>query len=99
MASLTKKDVLHIAALANLKLSQKEVEKFAPQLAKVVEYVGQLNEVETSGIEATSQTTGLENVLRLDKGDSSKSLSVEEATAQTEKIQNNYFTVRSILKK
>lgn len=67
MAKLSKKDVLHIAKLSKLKLSGAETEKFADQLSGVIEYVEQLNEVDTEGVEPTSQVTGLENVYREDE--------------------------------
>jgi aspartyl-tRNA(Asn)/glutamyl-tRNA(Gln) amidotransferase subunit C len=66
MAKLNKKDILHVAKLAKLKLSDSEVEKYSGQLAKVVDYVSQLKEVDTSGVEPTGQTTGLKNVFRQD---------------------------------
>lgn len=66
MSKLTKKDVLHVADLSNLKLTDVEIKKFTPQLEKIIEFVGILNDVDTSDIVSTSQTTGLTNVLRDD---------------------------------
>lgn len=66
MAILTRDDVKHVADLSNLKLTDSEIEKFTPQLAKIVEFVSQLSEIDTNGITPTSQTTGLKNVLRED---------------------------------
>lgn len=67
MAKLTKSDVLHVAKLANLKLTDKEILKYTPQLVKIVDYISELNEVETTGVGPTSQTTGLTDVFRDDK--------------------------------
>lgn len=64
--ALTKEEVLHIAKLARLELSEEEVEKFRTQLSEILEYVGQLQRVDTEGIEPISQITGLENVMRED---------------------------------
>ena len=66
MAKLTKKEVLHVAELSNLKLTDSEVKKLTPQLDKIIEFVGILNEVDTENIEPTSQTTGLTDILRED---------------------------------
>lgn len=66
MSKLTKKDVLHVADLSNLKLTDAEIKKFTPQLEKIIEFVGILNDVDTSDIVSTSQTIGLTNVLRDD---------------------------------
>lgn len=63
---LTKKDVQHVAALARLGLSDAEAEKFQVQLSGILEYVQQLNGVDTEGIEPTAQVTGLLNVMRDD---------------------------------
>lgn len=97
MAKLTKQDVLHVANLANLKLTDEEVSVFFPQLASVVEFVGQLNEVDTKGIEPTSQTTGLENVLREDLPDSEICFPQNEALYGTDSVYNGYFKVKAIL--
>lgn len=98
MAKLTKDEVLHVAKLANLSLSEAEVEKFATQLSGVIDHIGQLSEVDTAGVEPTSQTTGLENVSRDDKVVSDASLSQEQATSGTDKTYNGYFKVEAILK-
>ncbi|MBU0667695.1 Asp-tRNA(Asn)/Glu-tRNA(Gln) amidotransferase subunit GatC [Patescibacteria group bacterium] len=63
---LSKKEIEHIAMLARLGLKKGEAEKFSRQLNSILEYVRQLNEVDTDGVEATSQVTGLENVSRKD---------------------------------
>ena len=63
---LTKSDILHIAKLANLTLSEKEVEKYLGQLSDILSYFEKLNEVDTAKIPETSQVTGLINVARED---------------------------------
>ncbi|MEK7061209.1 MAG: Asp-tRNA(Asn)/Glu-tRNA(Gln) amidotransferase subunit GatC [Patescibacteria group bacterium] len=67
MGSLSKDDVLHVAKLAKLTLSPKEIIKFQEQLSKIIDYVSQLSEVDTLNLGPTSQTTGLENVFRQDE--------------------------------
>lgn len=67
MSKLSIKDVEHIAELSRLKLSSAEKEKFAEQLSQILEYVGQLNEVDTKNVEPTAQVTGLVNVMEEDK--------------------------------
>jgi aspartyl-tRNA(Asn)/glutamyl-tRNA(Gln) amidotransferase subunit C len=61
VAKLSKEDVLHIAHLSKLKLTDAETEKFAGQLSSVLEYVDQLSEVDTKGVEMVSQVTGLKD--------------------------------------
>ena len=61
--NLSKQEVKHIALLARLGLTAKEIEKFAGQLSSILGYVEQLKEVDTEGVLPTAQVTGLENVM------------------------------------
>lgn len=64
---LTREQVLHIAKLARLGLRDTEVEKFQTQLSGILAYVDKLGEVDTTGVEPTSQVTGLLNCTRNDE--------------------------------
>jgi aspartyl-tRNA(Asn)/glutamyl-tRNA(Gln) amidotransferase subunit C len=64
---LSNEEVQHIAKLARLGLKEGESEKFAQQLSSILDYVQQLDEVDTENVPETSQVTGLENVSREDK--------------------------------
>ena len=97
MSKLTKKDVEHVAHLAKLPLSDKEIERNLKQLNEVVNYIGELSEVDTKNTEPTSQTTGLENVFRSDELKSQPGSTQEEALSGTEKSHNGYFRVEAIL--
>ena len=66
MTQLTQEQVRHIAKLARLRLTDEEVEKFAPQLTGIFQYVDMLQEVNTDGVPATEQVTGMENSFRED---------------------------------
>ncbi len=66
MADLTRDDVLKLARLARLDLSEEEVESFRAELDEILHYVEQLDGVDISGLEPTSQVTGLVNVTRED---------------------------------
>lgn len=61
---LTKDEVLHVAKLAKLHLSEAEVEQYQKDLSGILDWVGVLSEVNTEGVEETSQVTGLENAWR-----------------------------------
>lgn len=67
---MTKEEVQKLAKLSKIKLSEEEVKKFQEELSNILQYVEQLNEVNTDGVEPTSQVTGLENVSRKDKEES-----------------------------
>lgn len=64
---LSQEDVKHIAKLARLKLTDEEISKFSGQLSDILKYVEQLEEVNTDGVEETSQVTGLKNVTQSDE--------------------------------
>jgi aspartyl-tRNA(Asn)/glutamyl-tRNA(Gln) amidotransferase subunit C len=66
MAQLTREDVLKLARLARLDLSEDEIAEFTTELAAVLDYVAQLQNVDVEGLESTSQVTGLTNVMRED---------------------------------
>lgn len=65
--TLQKEDIDHIASLARLRLSEKEIIMYAEQLSAVLDYIGVLNEVETEMVEETTQITGLADVFREDR--------------------------------
>lgn len=64
---LTREQVLKIAKLARLGITDAEVEKYQVQLSGIISYIDKLNEVNTDGIEPTSQVTGLLNCFRTDE--------------------------------
>ncbi|HZE87377.1 MAG TPA: Asp-tRNA(Asn)/Glu-tRNA(Gln) amidotransferase subunit GatC [Methylomirabilota bacterium] len=87
-------NVSHVAKLANLPLTDEEKKKFESQLATTLEYIEQLNEVDTKNVEPTSQVTGLENVTREDK--TAASLSQKTVFANTTHQYNGFFKVKGI---
>jgi aspartyl-tRNA(Asn)/glutamyl-tRNA(Gln) amidotransferase subunit C len=67
MAKLTRDDVLKLAALARISLSDDEVDEFSEELSAILQYVEQLSGVDVSGLKPTNQVTGLTNVMREDE--------------------------------
>jgi aspartyl-tRNA(Asn)/glutamyl-tRNA(Gln) amidotransferase subunit C len=67
MAKLTREDVLKLAALARINLSDVEVEEFSEELSAILQYVEQLSSVDVAGLAPTNQVTGLTNVMRKDE--------------------------------
>lgn len=66
MTKLTRDDVLKLAQLARLKLSDEEVEEFAGEFSEILAYVEQLQSVDTEGLKPTNQVSGNVNVMRAD---------------------------------
>lgn len=67
MAKLSPQDVLKLARLARLRLTKDEVAQFGEELSAILDYVTQLDGVDTEDLEPTSQVTGLTNVTRPDE--------------------------------
>jgi aspartyl-tRNA(Asn)/glutamyl-tRNA(Gln) amidotransferase subunit C len=59
--------VLHVARLARLRLSEAEVEKMVGELSGVLEHVDRIGKLDLEGVEPTSHVVALENVLRPDE--------------------------------
>ncbi|MBI2616987.1 Asp-tRNA(Asn)/Glu-tRNA(Gln) amidotransferase subunit GatC [Candidatus Gottesmanbacteria bacterium] len=92
--ALTTHEVSHVAHLARLGLSKEDLEKFQKQLSQIIEFVDELENVDTKGIEPTSQVTGLENVFREDE--IKPSLSQEVVLSNAPRKHNGYFVVDAI---
>lgn len=92
---LTKEQVLKIAKLSRIALSEKEVEKFQKELSTILEYVEELKNVNTDGIGEVFEVTGLVNVQREDKvvdhGNREEILSIAPET------KDGYYKVKAIL--
>ena len=66
MTELSREEVLKLAELARLALSDEEIEEFQGELSDILQYVEQLQQVDISGLKPTNQVTGLTNVMRDD---------------------------------
>lgn len=66
MTHITRDDVLHLAQLSRLELTDDEVGALATDITNILGYVEQLDELDTEGIAPSYQVTGLENVWRDD---------------------------------
>ena len=88
-------DVLHVAKLARLKLSDEELERFTTQLCDVLDYASEIDSLDTGGVEPTSHPYPLVNVLR--KDEAAPTLSAEEALSQAPAAEEGQFRVPPIL--
>jgi aspartyl-tRNA(Asn)/glutamyl-tRNA(Gln) amidotransferase subunit C len=59
--------VLHVAKLARLRLSDAEVERMADELSGILAHVDRISQMDLEGVEPTSHVVALENVLRPDQ--------------------------------
>jgi aspartyl-tRNA(Asn)/glutamyl-tRNA(Gln) amidotransferase subunit C len=66
-AVIEREQVLHVAKLARLRLSDAEVERMAGELSGILEHVDRISELELDDVAPTSHVVDLENVLRADE--------------------------------
>lgn len=66
-AMIDREQVLHVARLARLELSEEEVERMIGELSGILEHVERMRELDLEGVEPTSHVVALENVLRPDQ--------------------------------
>lgn len=92
---LTREDVLHIARLARLGLTETEVERFREQLSNILENFKILQPVDTADIPPTAQSITLQNIVRDDEV--AASLPQDQILANAPQKDGDYFRVRAVL--
>jgi aspartyl-tRNA(Asn)/glutamyl-tRNA(Gln) amidotransferase subunit C len=88
---ISRDEVLHVAKLARLALSEEEIEKFRAQLSAILEAVGKVSELDLEGVPPTSHPLDLVNVLAEDEPQ--PCLSREEALANAPDAEGGFFGV------
>jgi aspartyl-tRNA(Asn)/glutamyl-tRNA(Gln) amidotransferase subunit C len=90
---IEREQVLHVAKLARLGLSEEEVERMAGELSGILEHVDRIAELDLDDVEPTTHVVELENVLRADLPH--RSLPAEVALAQAPDPADDAFRVPS----
>lgn len=94
---LSKDDIKHIAQLARLELTAEEEKRYEKELSNVLNYIDQLQEVDTTNTEPTAQVTGLENILREDEKNDWNKKEREQTLKQAPNLKNNQYKVKRVL--
>jgi aspartyl-tRNA(Asn)/glutamyl-tRNA(Gln) amidotransferase subunit C len=63
---IDREQVLHVARLARLRLSEQEVDRMAGEMSTILEHVETMNKLDLEGVEPTTHVVELQNVLRED---------------------------------
>ena len=92
---ISKEKVKHIAKLTRLGLTNKEIGKFQKELSSILDYIEKLKKVDISGIEPTSHSIKVENIMREDVGQKSKVESKKLMDLAPE-VKEGYLKTRSI---
>lgn len=88
-------DVKKVANLANLPLSEEEEKKYSEQLSKILDYIEQLNSVDTQEVHATYNVSGLSNIMSRDEvGDCT--ISQEEAISNAPNKKEGFIVTKGV---
>jgi aspartyl-tRNA(Asn)/glutamyl-tRNA(Gln) amidotransferase subunit C len=94
---LSKKEVQHIAKLARLGLTEKEIKRFQKELSSILDYIEKLKEVDILGIEPTSHTIKIEDIMRTDESEKPE-MESKKLLELTPETKEGYLKTKSILK-
>ncbi|HEY8466717.1 MAG TPA: Asp-tRNA(Asn)/Glu-tRNA(Gln) amidotransferase subunit GatC [Solirubrobacterales bacterium] len=64
---IDREQVVHVARLARLELSEEEIERMQSELSGILEHVDRIQSLDLSEVEPTSHVVALENVMRPDE--------------------------------
>ena len=92
---LSREEVLHIALLARLSLTETEVNRLSEQLSNILENFEVLQQVDTSGIPPTAQSIPLQNVVKEDKV--TPCLPQDQILANAPRKDGDFFRVKAVL--
>ena len=92
---LKREEVLHIAKLARISLSQDDVEMYRRQLSQILGHFTVLQEVDTTGVPLTSNPLSLSNVMKEDKV--KPSLSTNDVLANAPQQEDQFFKTKAVL--
>jgi len=93
--ALSEKDVQYVAKLARLEVTAEEVAKYTQQLGNILQYVEQLNKLDTSNVEPLTHPLDMKNVFREDLVQ--PSLTQQEVLSNAPEPQSGHFKVPKIM--
>ena len=95
MTKITREEVKKVAHLARLELNEGEIDKHAKQLEKILEYIQQLEKIDTDDVTSTTRAIEVINVFR--KDEKKKSDCNEELLELGPSREDKYFKVPKII--
>ena len=94
---ITSAVVSHVAKLANLIIPDNQLEEATKQFGSVLDYVSNIQNVNTDSIESIAKTPQTSNFWREDVVDDTRTFTQEESLSNAPAKHNGYFLVNSIL--
>ncbi|MCE2403028.1 Asp-tRNA(Asn)/Glu-tRNA(Gln) amidotransferase subunit GatC [Candidatus Poribacteria bacterium] len=95
MATITTEGVSHVANLARLEFNEEETKDFTDQLARILDYIGKLNELDTDDVPPTSHIHPLHNITKADVVKTS--LPRDAVLANAPEPEEGYFGVPRVI--
>ena len=95
MATITTEGVSHVANLARLEFNEEETQDFTEQLARILDYISKLNELDTDDVAPTSHIHPLYNITKPDVVKTS--LPRDEVLANAPEHEEGYFGVPRVI--
>lgn len=96
MAHITREDVLKLAQLSKLELSEEQIERFTKDIGAIVEYVEHLQSADVDGLEPTDQVTRLVNAWREDE-EIDYQAKPKDLLKNAPAIENNQVRVKRVI--
>lgn len=93
--ALSREEVLHIAKLARVGLSEEDIARFQEQLSEILDYFQRLRQLDTEGVPPMSHPLALQNIMREDEP--GPSFDKEEILANAPLREGDFFRVRAVL--
>lgn len=93
---LTKPQVQHIANLARIKLTPNDLERYSKELSAILDYVNQLDKIDTVNVQPLSQVAGLKNVYQEDCSQKEQFLSQAQVLDNAPEKESGFFRVKSV---
>jgi len=93
--ALSKETIQYVADLSRISLDPQELEKFSLQLQAILDFIDQLKEPDTTGVEPTSHILPVSNVFREDSP--APCLPIEKTLANAPEKEGNFFVVPNVI--
>jgi aspartyl-tRNA(Asn)/glutamyl-tRNA(Gln) amidotransferase subunit C len=95
MTKITKEEVKNVALLARLELNEEEINNHVEQLEKILEYIKQLESIDTNNVSGTTRAIEVSNIFRKDEKKNSDC--TEELLELGPSKEGKYFKVPKII--
>ena len=92
---LTSDEVRHIAALARVAMTDDEIERMRDEMSNILDHFDVLQQADTTGVEPTGHSAGLEAVMRDDIADASSPR--DDVLANAPRSEDGFIRVRAVL--